>query len=292
MAWDGPILTDSGGFQIFSMAGLRRLSDDGVTFHSHLDGSEHIFTPEKAIAVQEELGADIIMCLDECAPPQERAYNEEALERTHRWAARCRQAQTRSDQALFGIVQGGIFEDLRRESAAFLAGLDFPGYAIGGLSVGESKEQMYRMLDVTTPLLPGDRPRYLMGVGTPEDILEGVARGIDLFDCVLPTRLGRNGAALTGQGRLNLRNAQHVADPGPLEEGCACYACRDFSRAYIHHLVKAKEILGLRLLTLHNLHFLLQLMRDVRQAIQAGTFAALKEQFLSVYPTNQPEELI
>jgi queuine tRNA-ribosyltransferase len=287
MAWDGPILTDSGGFQVFSMAGLRHLSDDGATFRSHLDGSEHTFTPEKVIAIQEKLGADIIMCLDECAPPLDRAYNEEALERTHLWAVRCRQAQTRSDQALFGIVQGGAFEDLRRESAAFLVNLDFPGYAIGGLSVGESKEQMYRMLDVTVPLLPYDKPRYLMGVGAPEDILEAVARGVDLFDCVLPTRLGRNGAALTSQGRLNLRNAQYSADPAPLEEGCECYACRNFSRAYIRHLVKANEILGLRLLTLHNLHFLLQLMRDVRQAIQSGTFAALREQFLSTYPTNQ-----
>jgi queuine tRNA-ribosyltransferase len=286
MAWDGPILTDSGGFQVFSLAGLRKVSDDGVTFRSHLDGSQHTFTPEKVVAIQEELGADIIMCLDECAPPLDRAYNEEALKRTHLWAARCRQAQTRDGQALFGIVQGGAFEDLRRESAAFLVGLDFPGYAIGGLSVGESKEQMYHMLDVTVPLLPGDKPRYLMGVGTPEDVLEGVARGVDLFDCVLPTRLGRNGAALTGEGRINLRNAQYAADPGPLEGGCECYACRNFSRAYIRHLVKANEILGLRLLTLHNLHFLLQLMRDVRRAIQAGTFAALKKQFLSTYPTD------
>lgn len=286
MGWDGPILTDSGGFQIFSLSELRKVGDNGVIFRSHLDGSEHTFTPEKAIAVQEQLGADIIMCLDECTQPQDRAYNEEALKRTHFWAVNCRRAQKRSDQALFGIVQGGAFEDLRRESAAFLASLDFPGYAIGGLSLGEGKQQMYRILDVTTPLLPQDRPRYLMGVGAPEDILEGVTRGVDLFDCVLPTRLGRNGAALTSRGRLNMRNAQYIEDPNPLEEGCTCYACLNFSRAYIRHLIRANEILGLRLLTLHNIHFLLQLMRDVRQAILNGTFAALKEQFLFNYPTD------
>jgi queuine tRNA-ribosyltransferase len=287
MAWEGPILTDSGGFQVFSLAELRQVNDEGVTFRSHIDGSEHTFTPENVIAAQEKLGADIIMCLDECAPPLDRAYNEAALQRTHRWAERCRRrAQARADQALFGIVQGGIFDDLREESARFLTALDFPGYAIGGLSVGESKEQMYHALDVTVPLLPKDKPRYLMGVGTPEDLLEAVARGIDLFDCVLPTRLGRNGAALTREGRLNMRNARHSEDPAPVEEDCGCYTCQNFTRAYIRHLLKAEEILGLHLLTLHNLHFLLQLMRDIRRSILEGTFATFKEAFLAEYSTS------
>ena len=283
MAWDGPLLTDSGGFQVFSLAGLRQVDDDGVTFRSHVDGSEHRLTPEKAIAVQEQLGADIIMALDECAEPHDRAYNEAALARTHAWAERCRAAQTRRDQALFGVVQGGVFPDLRQESARFLTGLDLPGYAIGGLSVGETKADMHAMLEVTAPLLPADRPRYLMGVGSPEDLFEGVARGIDLFDCVLPTRIARNGAVLTRHGRLNLRNAQHADDPRPIEEGCACYACRNFSRAYLRHLVVAKEILGLRLTTIHNLHFTLELMRQIRASILGGTFAAFKDEFLAHY---------
>jgi len=283
MAWDGPLLTDSGGFQVFSLAGLRRVDDDGVTFRSHVDGSEHRFTPEKAIAIQEQLGADIIMALDECAEPHDRAYNEAALARTHAWAERCRAAQTRRDQALFGIVHGGIFPDLRQESTRFLTGLDFPGYAIGGLSVGETKADMHAMLEVTAPLLPADRPRYLMGVGSPEDLFESVARGIDLFDCVLPTRIARNGAVLTRQGRLNLRNAQHADDPRPIEEGCACYACQHFSRAYLRHLVAAKEILGLRLTTIHNLYFMLDLMRQIRASILGGTFAAFKDEFLAHY---------
>jgi queuine tRNA-ribosyltransferase len=281
MAWDGPLLTDSGGFQVFSLANLRRIDDDGVTFRSHVDGSEHRFTPEKAISVQEQLGADIIMVFDECAEPHDRAYNEAALARTHAWAERCRAAQTRADQALFGIVQGGIFADLRRESARFLTGLDFPGYAVGGLSVGETKARMHAMLEATTPLLPADKPRYLMGVGSPEDLFEGVARGIDLFDCVLPTRIARNGAVFTRQGRLNLRNAQYVEDPRPIEEVCACYTCRHFSRAYVRHLLMVKETLGLRLTTIHNLHFMLDLMRRIRASILDGTFAALKDEFLA-----------
>ena len=283
MAWDGPILTDSGGFQVFSLAGLRRIDDDGVTFRSHIDGSEHRLTPEKAIAIQEQLGADIVMAFDECAEPHDRAYNEAALARTHAWAERCRAAQTRHDQALFGIVQGGIFSDLRQESARFLTGLDFPGYAIGGLSVGETKAEMHAMLEATTPLLPADRPRYLMGVGSPEDLFEGVARGIDLFDCVLPTRIARNGAVLTRRGRLNLRNAQHADAPHPIEEGCACYACQHFSRAYLRHLIAAKEILGLRLTTIHNLHFVLDLMRQIRTSILKGTFAVFRDEFLADY---------
>lgn len=281
MAWDGPILTDSGGFQVFSLAALRRVDDDGVTFRSHVDGSEHRFTPEKSVAVQEQLGADIIMAFDECAAPHDRAYNEAALARTHAWAERCRAAQTRRDQALFGIVQGGIFADLRRESARFVTGLDFPGYAIGSLSVGETKSEMHAMLEATTPLLPENKPRYLMGVGSPEDLFEGVARGIDLFDCVLPTRIARNGAVFTRRGRLNLRNAQYAEDSRPIEVGCTCYACLHFSRAYLRHLFAAKEILGLRLTTIHNLHFMLDLMSRIRASILDGTFAAFKDEFLA-----------
>lgn len=284
MGWDGPILTDSGGFQVFSLAESRIVSDDGVVFRSHIDGSQHTFTPEKVVHIQEQLGADIIMCLDECPEPHDRAYNEAALARTHAWAARCRAAQSRDDQALFGIVQGGIFADLRRQSAEFLAGLGFPGYAIGGLSVGESKADMYAMLDVTVPLLPAAKPRYLMGVGAPEDLLEAVARGVDLFDCVLPTRLARNAALFTRHGRINIRNARFERDPAPIEAGCGCYTCQHFSRAYLRHLFKAKEILAARLATIHNVHFLLALMRDVRRAVAAGTFGALKAEFLSAYP--------
>jgi len=290
MGWPGPLLTDSGGFQVFSLAQMRKLDPDGVTFRSHIDGSLHRFTPESTIAAQEELGADIIMCLDECAEPLDRSYNEIALTRTHDWAARCRAAHRRADQALFGIVQGGIFPDLRRESARTLIALDFPGYAIGGLSVGESKQQMYATLDVTVPELPQDRPRYLMGVGAPEDIVEGVARGIDIFDCVLPTRTARNGGLLTRRGRLNLRNAQYAADPLPIEPGCTCYACQHFSRAYLRHLFKADEILGLHLATLHNVHFMLRLMEEIRAHVSAGTFAAFRERFLAEYrPSDQIE---
>jgi queuine tRNA-ribosyltransferase len=283
MGWSKPILTDSGGFQVFSLALMRRLDADGVTFRSQIDGSLHRFTPESTIAAQEALGADIIMCLDECAEPHERAYNESALTRTHAWAARCKAAQRRADQALFGIVQGGIFADLRKASARTVRELDFPGYAIGGLSVGETKEQMYATLDVTIPELPDSKPRYLMGVGAPEDIIEGIARGVDLFDCVLPTRVARNGGLLTHRGRINLRNSQYATDPLPIEPGCACYACQNFSRAYLRHLFKAGEILGLHLATIHNLHFTLQLMREIRMHIAAGTFAAFRAQFLAEY---------
>jgi queuine tRNA-ribosyltransferase len=285
MGWPHPLLTDSGGFQVFSLRELRQVDKDGVTFRSHLDGSQHRFTPENVVAIQEKLGADIIMCLDECAPPLDRAYNERALARTHRWAERCRDAQTREDQALFGIVQGGVFADLRRTSARFVTSLDFPGYAIGGLSVGETKEQMHAMLDVVTPLLPEDRPRYLMGVGSPEDLFEGVSRGVDLFDCVLPTRVARNGGLLTRRGRINIRNARFAEDPAPIEEGCDCYACQHFSRAYLRHLVKSNEILGMRLATVHNLRFMLRLMAEIRQSIVDGTFAAFKEAFLGQYRT-------
>jgi queuine tRNA-ribosyltransferase len=283
MSWPKPILTDSGGFQVFSLASMREVDADGVTFRSQIDGSLHRFTPESAITAQEALGADIIMCLDECAEPLERSYSEAALTRTHAWASRCRTAQRRNDQALFAIVQGGIFPDLRRASARALRDLDCLGYAIGGLSVGETKEQMYATLDVTVPELPACRPRYLMGVGAPEDILEGVSRGVDLFDCVLPTRAARNGGLLTRRGRMNLRNAQYASDPLPIEPGCHCYACQQFSRAYLRHLFKAGEILGLHLATIHNLHFTLQLMREIREHIAAGTFTTFRTRFLAEY---------
>ncbi len=283
MGWGGPILTDSGGFQVFSLQARRRVSDDGVVFRSHIDGSEHHFSPERVVAVQEQLGADIAMVLDECAIPDDYAYNVEALRRTHLWAERCLRAHQRPDQALFGIVQGGIFDDLRAESARVLAAMDFPGYAVGGLSVGESKADMLRTLDGVTPLLPEHKPRYLMGVGAPEDLVEGVARGIDIFDCVLPTRLARNGAVFTLDGRLNLRNAAHREDQRPIQEGCTCYTCRRFSRAYLRHLVMSNEILGLRLTTIHNIHFLIDLMGRLRQALLEDRFDTLRAEFLGRY---------
>jgi queuine tRNA-ribosyltransferase len=283
MGWERPMLTDSGGFQVFSLAQMRKLDADGVTFRSHIDGSLHRFTPESAVQSQENIGADIIMCLDECAEPLDRRYNEEALGRTHAWAARCLNAKRRPDQALFGIVQGGIFNDLRVHSARTLSAMDFPGYAIGGLSVGETKEQMYQTLDHTIPELPPHRPRYLMGVGAPEDIVEGVARGIDIFDCVLPTRVARNGGLLTRQGRLNMRSARYAEDPLPVEVGCDCYTCQNFSRAYLRHLFKAEEILGLHLATLHNIRFMMRLMSDIRAAILAGAYDQFRSEFLAYY---------
>ncbi len=283
MQWPRPILTDSGGFQVFSLEGLRKIDEEGVTFRSHLDGSTHRFTPERVIEIEEMLGADIIMAFDECPPPTDYDYNVAAMNRTHRWAERCRAAQRRTDQALYGIVQGGVFPELRAQSAAFLAGLDFPGYGIGGLSVGETKAQMHAMLEVMHPILPRHKPRYLMGVGSPEDLFECVARGVDQFDCVLPTRVARNGAVFTRHGRVNLRNARFATDKNPIEPGCQCYTCRTFSLAYLRHLVVAKETLALRLATIHNLHFLLEIMRRIRQAIFDGTFTAYKDEFLANY---------
>jgi len=283
MGWDGPILTDSGGYQVFSLAHRRQLDADGVTFRSHIDGSAHRFTPERVIEIEERLGADIIMVLDECADPHDPDYLAQALSRTHAWAERCRAAHTRPDQALFGIVQGGIYPELRTESAQILTGLDFPGYAIGGLAVGETKEQMYATLDATCPHLPADKPRYLMGVGAPEDIVESVWRGVDLFDCVLPTRIARNGALLTPDGRFNIRNARFAEDSRPIQEACACYTCRTFSRAYLRHLIISREISGLRLATIHNLHFMQQLMEQIRDAIAQGTFASFRTRFLQAY---------
>jgi len=275
MQWPKPMLTDSGGFQVFSLAKIREIDADGVTFRSHLDGSVHRFTPEKSIAIQENLGADIIMAFDECPEPYNRAYNEEALARTHAWAERSLKAHKRADQALFGIVQGGVFPDLREKSAAFIASLGFPGHAIGGLSVGETKEEMAAMLDVVNAVLPPEKPRYLMGVGTPQDLIEGVRRGVDIFDCVLPTRLARHHAAMLANGRrLNMRRKEFARDPRPIDETCTCYTCQHFSRAYIRHLIVAKEMLAATLLSIHNLHTLVQLAHEMREAIIAGRFDA------------------
>ncbi len=290
MAWPHPLLTDSGGFQVFSLAAVRQVDDEGVTFRSHLDGSLHRFTPEKSIAIQEVLGADIIMALDECPPPLDRASNEQAVRRTHAWAERSLRAKTRSDQALFGIVQGGVFPDLREQSARFIASLGFPGIAIGGLSVGEPKEQTLAILDLLADLLPPDRPRYLMGVGSPEDLVEGVLRGIDLFDCVLPTRMARNHAALTRQGRMNLRARAYADAPRPLDPDCACYTCRTFSRSYLRHLCTAGEMLAATLLSIHNLSTLIRLASDLRQAIFEGRLEAFAQAFRAAYRKHRPEE--
>ncbi len=296
MAWDGPMLTDSGGFQVFSLGALRHIDADGVTFRSHLDGSIHHFTPEKSIQIHHNLGADIIMCFDECPAPLDRAIVQTATARTGAWAQRCLEEHTCSGdfqkQALFGIVQGGIFPDLRAESASALTALEFPGYAVGGLAVGETKSQMLTTLEQTIPLLPADKPRYLMGVGSPEDLVNSVARGIDIFDCVLPTRVARNGAALTHHGRINLRNLRYATESAPLEEGCTCYACTHFSCAYIRHLVKAGEILAHQLLSLHNLHVLISLMQDMRAAIFDGSFPAYADDFLAHYrPTGHENNI-
>ena len=291
MGWERPLLTDSGGFQVFSLAANRTIAEEGVTFRSHIDGSLHLFTPEAVVAIEEQLGADIMMPLDECVPyPCPREYAAEALGRTHRWAERARRAQSRPDQALFGIVQGSTYADLRRQSAATLAALDFPGYAIGGLSVGEPKAEMHAMLESSVPFLPRGRPRHLLGVGSPEDFFEGIARGVDMFDCVLATRIARHGALLVPAGRLNIRNAQHERDPRPIQEGCTCYTCRRFSRAYLRHLFQTEELLGLRLATLHNLHFLLDLLARIRASILDGTFMSLRQEFLSGF-TAVPEEV-
>jgi len=291
MGWEHPLLTDSGGFQVFSLAANRTVDEEGVTFRSHIDGSTHLFTPESVIATEEQLGADILMPLDECVPyPCSREYAQEALGRTHRWAERSLQAHTRTDQALFGIVQGSTYADLRRQSAETLAGMDFPGYAIGGLSVGEPKAEMHAMLEATVPFLPASRPRHLLGVGSPEDFFEGIARGIDMFDCVLATRIARHGTLLVPAGRLNIRNAQYERDPLPIQEDCTCYTCQRFSRAYLRHLFQSKELLGLRLATIHNLQFLLDLIARIRASILAETFMSLREAFLSSF-TAVPEEV-
>ncbi len=290
MAWDGAILTDSGGYQVFSLASLRRVDEEGVTFRSHIDGSEHRLTPELAVAYQEVLGSDIAMVLDECPPfDGSRADIEAATERTARWAERCLKAKKRGDQDLFAIVQGGGFADLRQQSAQRLAALDFPGYAIGGLSLGEPKTATLAAIEATVPCLPTDKPRYLMGVGSPEDLVEGVARGIDIFDCALPTRVARNGSLFTATGRVNIRNAAFQQAMGPIDPGCDCPTCRSFSAAYLHHLFDARELLAYRLATIHNLAFINRLMREVRQAIGAGRFAAFRAEFLGKYRTTDEQ---
>ncbi len=281
MNWQKPILTDSGGFQVFSLAQINQIDDDGVTFKSHIDGSVQRLTPEGSIAIQENLGADIIMAFDQCPPPYDRETNERALARTHRWAERCLKAKKRPDQALFGIVQGGVFEDLRKESSEFIASLNLPGNAIGGLSVGETKEEMVRILDLTNEILPKEKPRYLMGVGTPYDLVQAVARGIDIFDCVLPTRLARHTTALRRKDRLNLVNAVYAEDAQPIDENCACYTCKNFSRAYLRHLILAKEMLASTLLSIHNLFTLISLTQEIRKAIMEKSFNTLLEEYSS-----------
>ena len=289
MRWDRAILTDSGGFQVFSLGDLRKISEEGVTFRSHIDGSKKFLSPEISIAVQTALGSDIVMAFDECVPyPADHDYAERSLGRTLRWAKRCREAMTRSDQGLFGIVQGGMFKNLRLRSVQALLEMDLPGYAVGGLSVGEPKELMYEILDYTTEHLPPDKPRYLMGVGTPDCLVEGVARGIDMFDCVFPTRVARNGMAMTWTGRLVMKNREYTSDFRPLEEDCGCYACRNgFTRAYIRHLVRAGEIFGLRLLSLHNLWFLQEFMRRLRQAIIEERFSVFRSDFWRNYLSRE-----
>lgn len=284
MNWDGGILTDSGGFQVFSLGERRKITEEGVYFRSHIDGSTQFLSPEVATKAQEALGSDIAMAFDECIPyPAEYDYAKASTERTARWAERCIRAHTRTDRGMFGIVQGGMYKDLRQMSARQIASLPFDGLAIGGLSVGEPHEVMYDILEHTMQWLPRDKARYLMGVGTPDCLVEGVARGVDMFDCVFPTRVARNGMAMVHTGRINIKNKQYERDFSPLEEGCGCYACRHFTRAYIRHLYKAEEILALRLLTIHNLYFLLQFMRDMRQSIIDGQFTTFRDQFLRQY---------
>ncbi|SDW28821.1 queuine tRNA-ribosyltransferase [Marininema mesophilum] len=285
MNWDRAILTDSGGFQVFSLSDLRKITEEGVSFRSHLSGEPLFISPEKSIEIQNALGADIIMAFDECPPyPADRDYVKQSMERTYRWLKRCVDAHQRpEEQGLFGIVQGGMYGDLRKESVRQITSIDLPGYAIGGLSVGEPKELMYEALEQTTPLLPTDKPRYLMGVGSPDALVEGVLRGVDMFDCVLPTRIARNGTTMTSEGRIVVRNAKYTRDFGPLDPECDCYTCRNYSRAYLRHLFKAEETLGLRLTTYHNLYFLLKLMEGVRQAIREDQLQAFRDQFFTKY---------
>lgn len=285
MNWDRPILTDSGGFQVFSLSELRKITEEGVHFRNHLNGDKLFISPEIAMDIQNALGPDIMMAFDECPPyPADYQYVKLSTERTSRWAERCLKAHARPhDQALFAIVQGGMFADLRKESAVQLTSMDFPGYAIGGLSVGESKELMYEMLDHTVPLLPTNKPRYLMGVGSPDALLEGSVRGVDMFDCVLPTRIARNGTVMTSEGRLVVKGAKFARDFGPLDPNCSCYTCKNYSRAYLRHLLKADETFGIRLTTYHNLHFLLDLMRNVRQAIAEDRLLDYRDEFFDRY---------
>jgi queuine tRNA-ribosyltransferase len=280
MSWDKAIITDSGGYQVFSMASLIKVKDEGIEFNSHFDGAYHFFTPEKSMEIQNNLGADIIMAFDECVPyPCNYVQAEEAVNRTYVWAKKCKKATANDKQALFGINQGSMYKNLREKSTKELVDLDFPGYAIGGLSVGEPKETMYEMVELSTRLLPEKKPRYLMGVGTPEDIFECVARGVDMFDCTMPTRNARNGTVFTSAGKLVVRNAEYSRDYNPLDKNCNCYTCKNFSRAYIRHLLNVNEILGMRLATLHNLYFMANLTSNIRKSIKEGNFLELKKEF-------------
>ena len=285
MRWDRPILTDCGGFQVFSLSDLRTISEDGVEFRSHLDGSKHMFTPEKVMEIEEALGADIIMSFDECCPyTSTYEYTKQSMERTTRWAKRCKEAHKNvEEQALFGIIQGGFYEDLRKKSAEDLTELDFPGYAIGGISVGEPKEEYLKMLYYTAPLMPQNKPRYLMGVGSPDYLIEAALAGIDMCDCVLPTRIARNGTAMTWNGKVVVRNATYERDFTPLDPECDCYTCKNYTRAYIRHLVKANEILGVRLLSIHNLRFLTKLMERVRIEIENDNLLKFRDEFYKKY---------
>ncbi|MEA1006988.1 tRNA guanosine(34) transglycosylase Tgt [Bacillus velezensis] len=290
MNWDRAILTDSGGFQVFSLSKFRNIEEEGVHFRNHLNGDKLFLSPEKAMEIQNALGSDIMMAFDECPPyPAEYDYMKRSVERTSRWAERCLEAHGRSDeQGLFGIVQGGEYEDLRTQSAKDLVSLDFPGYAIGGLSVGEPKHVMNRVLEFTTPLLPKDKPRYLMGVGSPDALIDGAIRGVDMFDCVLPTRIARNGTVFTNEGRLNMKNAKYERDFRPIDGECSCHTCKNYSRAYIRHLIRCNETFGIRLTTYHNLHFLLHLMEQVRQAIREDRLGDFREEFFERYGYNKP----
>ena len=289
MNWDRPILTDSGGFQVFSLGALRTISEEGVEFRSHLDGSKQFLSPEKAMEVENALGADIIMAFDECCPyPSTYEYTKKSMERTTRWAKRCKEAHSRKeDQGLFGIIQGGFYKDLRKQSAEDLIKLDFPGYAIGGISVGEPKDEFLDILQYTTPLMPENKPRYLMGVGTPDYLVEAAIAGIDMCDCVIPTRLARHGTAFTSKGKIVVRNAIYERDFNPLDDECDCYACRNYTRAYIRHLVKTNEILGIRLLSIHNIKFLTNLMDKVRIEIERDNLGSFRKEFYRKYGYEQ-----
>ena len=290
MGWPGPVLTDSGGFQTFSLGRLQKVSEEGVTFRSHIDGSEHFLSPEMCLESQAHLGADIAMVLDQCpAYGLEEAQVHQAMDRTHRWALRCKEAHRQEDQALFAVVQGGVSPDLRLESAATLVAMDFDGYAVGGLSVGEPKASMYHMVSLMGETLPHDKPRYLMGVGSPEDLVECVAHGMDIFDCALPTRVARNGGLFTYRGRVNVDSAPFREQSSPIDESCDCYTCQSFSAAYLNHLFRARELLAYRLASIHNLRFVIRLMEDVRRAIVEGVFATFRERFLGEYRTTDEE---
>ena len=285
MNWERAILTDSGGFQVFSLGAMRKISEEGVEFRSHIDGSKHMLSPEKSMEIQNALGSDIMMAFDECAPyPADRNYVKNSLERTTRWLKRCKEYHKNTEQqSLFGIMQGGLYKDLRKQSAEEIVELDLPGYAIGGLSVGEPKEIMYEVMDDCVDYLPADKPRYLMGVGSPDCLFEGVERGIDMFDCVLPTRIARHGMAMTSQGRVNIKNAKYERDFTPLDPNCDCYTCRNYSKAYLRHLFKSDEILSSMLMTTHNLHFLVNTMAGIRKAIEEDRFLEYKKEFYDSY---------